>query len=410
MHGLEFVYLSKFHGQNYVTNLNKHLLLYINLKSFIALFKWGEWMNNLERHEARYLRRKAKRENKIKERSNFYADLDRAFTFSKVMYYADKCCKGVGYKKSTQNFKLHMFTIIATTCRNIKTGDYVVSKTYKFKINERGKIRDIDAPHITDRLVHKVLSNEIILPIYMPHIIYDNGASMKNKGFFFAIKRIKYKLHNWYLKHGLNGYIVTIDFSKFFQNCSHNIIHDIHKKYIYDDEVIKIIEDYLFIGEGIALGVEIAQREACIIPNLLDHYIQNQSFPMERYMDDTFLIVKTLHEAEKLLQEYYQIAENLKIVINKNKTRIIPIGHYFLYCKWKYCINKNGKIVCVPHKDTIYRERRKLKKMYKLDLDSNEIEITRSSFIAYLNQGNSYKYVKYLIDMNLEKDLFIELK
>ena len=75
------------------------------------------------------------------------------------MYYADKCCNGVRWKKSTITFILHEFTIIATTCHNIKNNSYKVGETYKFRINERGKVRDIDAPHIKDRLVHKVLSN-----------------------------------------------------------------------------------------------------------------------------------------------------------------------------------------------------------------------------------------------------------
>ena len=93
------------------------------------------------------------------------------------MFYAEKCCNGVGYKKSTQNFKLHMFTNIALYCYEIKNNKYVLHDTFSFQINERGKVRDIDAPH------NKVLTNEILYPIYMPHIIYDNGASMKNKGF-----------------------------------------------------------------------------------------------------------------------------------------------------------------------------------------------------------------------------------
>ena len=59
------------------------------------------------------------RENGIKGLE--YADLTKAFCFSKAMYYGDKCCNGVGYKKSTQNFKLHQFTIISNICRDIKT-------------------------------------------------------------------------------------------------------------------------------------------------------------------------------------------------------------------------------------------------------------------------------------------------
>lgn len=215
-------------------------------------------MNSRERKEKRYQRRKQKRENKIIERSNKYADIKTAFCFHKVMYYSNKCCNGVRWKTSTTNFRLHQFTIVATTCYHIKNDSYRVGKTFKFKINERGKIRKIDAPHIKDRLVHKVISNEILVPIYEPHLIYDNGASQKNKGFLFALYRVKYKLQQYYRKKQLNGYVVLIDYSKFFENCSHSVIHHIHKKYIKNNYTIKVIEDYLFIGKGIALGVEIA--------------------------------------------------------------------------------------------------------------------------------------------------------
>ena len=58
-------------------------------------------MNSIERKELRYRKRKEKRILKNIERSNKYGNIEDAFTFHKVMYYADKCCKGVGYKKST---------------------------------------------------------------------------------------------------------------------------------------------------------------------------------------------------------------------------------------------------------------------------------------------------------------------
>lgn len=233
-------------------------------------------MTSKERKEKRYLRRKKKREETIELRSKKYADIDKAFTFSKVLKYADKCCNGVRWKKSTQIFQLHMFINVACTCYNIKYNNYKVGNTYQFTINERGKERLIDAPHIKDRLIHKVINNEILLPIYSPLLIYDNGASVKDKGFLFTLNRVKKKLFKNY-KLNSDGYVVLIDYSKFFENCSHDIIRDIHKKYIRNERVIKVIEDYLFIGKGIALGVEIAQREASIIPNKLDNYLQNKN-------------------------------------------------------------------------------------------------------------------------------------
>ena len=353
-------------------------------------------MNSLERKKQRYLRRKMKREQKNNERNDKYASIEDAFCFHKVMYYADKCCNGVRYKKSTQNFQLHMFTNIANTCRNIKNGTYKVGNTYKFKINERGKIRDIDAPHISDRLVHKVIANEILVPLYTPHMIYDNGASTKGKGFGFVISRVKTKLQKWNRKYGLNGYVVLIDFSKFFENCSHDVIHDIHKRYIQNDKLIKIIEDYLFIGRGIALGVEIAQREACIIPNRLDRFLQDRGYMMERYMDDTFFICKNYDEVLSTLDGYYSICDKLHIKVNKRKTMIVPIDKYFKYCKWKYNINENGNVVLTPRKDTIYRQRRKLRRMIKSKVSKYEVGLSRNACIAYINQGDSFKYIEYL--------------
>ena len=152
----------------------------------------------------------------------------------------------------------------------------------------------------------------------------------------------------------------------------------------------------MFIGEGIALGVEIAQREASVIPNLLDHFIQNNGCPIERYMDDTFFLVDDYSKAKELLNHYYLLCDKLHLRINKSKTKIIKVGNYFTYCKWKYNIDSNGKVICIPARSTIYRQRRKLRKMYKLNLDINDINITRTGFKAYLNIGNIYNYIKYL--------------
>lgn len=55
-------------------------------------------MTSEERKEIRYQRRKAKRDRKVLERSRKYGNLEQAFCFHKVMYYGDKCTKGVGFK------------------------------------------------------------------------------------------------------------------------------------------------------------------------------------------------------------------------------------------------------------------------------------------------------------------------
>ena len=244
---------------------------------------------------------------------------------------------------------------------NVKVGD-----TYNFIINERGKIRNIQAPHIKDRLVHKILCNEIIIPIYTRHLIYDNGASMKGKGYKFSM-----------------------------ENCSHEVIHNIHKKYIFDDKVIKVIEDYLFISKGISLGIEIAQMEAIMIPNTLDHFVENKT-KLIRYMDDTVVLIYDYKEGKELLEKYNNICNLLSIKINIKKSFISRVNKTFKYCKWRYKLLNSGKVICIPCIKTIRRQRIKLRKMAKFNIDKKEIEITSNSYKAYLSLGNTYRYISRL--------------
>ena len=142
-----------------------------------------------------------------------------------------------------------------------------------------------------------------------------------------------------------------------------------------------------------------AQREACMYPNQLDHYLESKQCIIERYMDDTFFLVDNYEKAIHILNNYYELCNTLNIKINKKKTKIIPVGKRFLFCKWYFNIDKNTKVTMIPHKSTIYRQRRKVRKMIKKQVNYQDIETTIISFIAYLNLGNSKKYINYLNDM-----------
>ena len=103
-----------------------------------------------------------------------------------------------------------------------------------------------------------------------------------------------------------------------------------------------------------------------------------------------FFFVKNYKEGQWLLEEYVKIANSLKININVKKSYIVPIKSCFKYCKWKYKLNKNGKIICKPYIKTIKRQKLKLKKMKKLMLPMEEIENTKRSFNAYLSLGHNW--------------------
>ena len=139
-------------------------------------------MTSQERHEARYQRRRAARRARQEARCAALGSLEEVFSYHTMFKYGRKCCNGVRWKQSTQNFERHLFSNTAKQRRLILAKRWRPKKYVHFTVCERGKIRGIDAPHITDRQIHKVISKEVLEPLYDPSMIYDNGASRIGKG------------------------------------------------------------------------------------------------------------------------------------------------------------------------------------------------------------------------------------
>ena len=112
-------------------------------------------MTSEERREARYKRRRARRQARLQARNAAIGTLEEAFSYRAMFYYGKKCCNGVRWKQSTQNFELHLFSGTAARRRQVLDGTWKPKKCSHFILKERGKIRPIDAPHITDRQIHK---------------------------------------------------------------------------------------------------------------------------------------------------------------------------------------------------------------------------------------------------------------
>lgn len=194
-------------------------------------------MTSEERHEARYRRRKRKRQMKRWMRSQAVGTLEEVFNYRDMFYWGKKCCNGVRWKQSTQNFELHLLSGTAKRRRLILEGKWKPKKCAHFTLHERGKVRPIDAPHIEDRQIHKLETNKVLSPLYTPSMIYDNGASQKGKGLHWHFKRLKKQLSWHYRRYGREGAVFLLDLKGFFPNANRNLIYQRHKKFITDDRL-----------------------------------------------------------------------------------------------------------------------------------------------------------------------------
>lgn len=356
-------------------------------------------MTSEERREARYKRRQLRRQRNRQARSDKLGGLEGVFSYHAMFKYGKKCCNGVRWKASTQNFELHLFSGTAKRRRQVLTGKWKPGKTVSFPLRERGKFRIIDAPHITDRQIHKVLTKEVLAPLYCPGMIYDNGASQKGKGLHFHYKRLKEHLRWHYRRHGRTGAMFLMDFHHFFPDAPHALIYERHRELIMDPD-LRALADLVVAavpgGVGMPLGVEPSQQEMVALPSFLDNWMKCQLsiHGMGHYMDDYDAALESRERAEQVKEETIRRAEARGLQVNRNKCHVIDLDKPFRFCKAKFQILPSGRIITHGCRDGMKRARRKMR-YFRQQVDTGEKIVEQVAEwlkgpIAYYEQFNDH--------------------
>ena len=331
----------------------------------------GEYhiMTSKERREARYHRRQARRLENKRARCESLGGLKKAFSYRKMFFHGKKCCNGVGWKQSTQNFGLHLFSGTARRRKDILKGRYKFKKCSHFTLTERGKIRPIDAPHVTDRQIHKTLCNEVLIPLYSPSMIYDNGASQRGKGLHWAYRRLEEQLRWHFRRYGRQGGVFLLDLKGFFPNAPHAALYQRHQQLIFDPGHRALADSVVASspcptpGRGMPLGVEPSQQEMVALPSSIDNWIKCQAgvHVAGHYMDDYYIALPDIEELKKLAREVVRRFEAMGIRVNKRKCKIIPLTKPFRFCKVRFTLTESGAVKRNGCRDGMKRSRRKLK-------------------------------------------------
>lgn len=319
------------------------------------------------------------------------------------MYKAGKkCCTGVRWKCSTQNFERHLFSGTAKRRRQIIDGCWTPGAYVHFMLSERGKVRPIDAPRIQDRQVHKVYTRKVLLPLYLPSMIYNNGASLPGKGFTFSKNELKKDLRWHFRRYGREGYIILIDFKQFFPSVSHEELFKRHEQLILQPDIRKMGDDVIRTvpGDvGLPLGVEPSQAEMIAFPSALDNYIKCQLGIKcaGHYMDDYYIIVPPGQNPKKIMELVIAKATSLKLTVSIAKSKIIPLTRPFKYCKAKFTLTETGRVIMCGNRDGMKRARRKIKafheKIERGEMTYEDLWTSINGILAYFGGYNDHRRV-----------------
>ena len=280
-----------------------------------------------------------------------------------------ECTKQSRWKESTQRYIADMLIRNVQLQDDVLSGQYKVSPTIDFAINERGHIRKIEAPVVRDRNVQKSLMKNVLIPSLRPYIIYDNYASLKQRGTAFARKRFEIILRRYIAKYGTDGYILLGDFEKYFESISHDALKSMIAPRLINepkdvvDLVHYMIDTSSHSENGLNLGSEDPQIFAVYYLTPIDVYVKvvRGKKYYGHYMDDFFCIAASKEELNELLSSIEEKAKDIHLRINRKKTHIKRISQGFMFLQVRYTITKTGKILKRPARKKISRERRRLR-------------------------------------------------
>ena len=326
-------------------------------------------MTSEERREARYQRRQEKRAANRQKRCEGLGPIGKVFSYREMFKYGRKCCNGVRWKQSVQNFEMHLFSGTAKRRRLVLEQRWKPMKCSHFTLRERGKVRPIDAPHVSDRQVHKTLCNNVLVPLYSPSVIRHNGASQKGRGLHWQFGQVKEHLRWHYRRYGRQGGVLLMDLKQFFPSAPHKTIYQRHQRLIPDPH-LRWLADTIIAhspcptpGRGMPLGVEPSQQEMVALPSAVDNWLKCQKGIkcMGHYMDDYYVILPDIAELKKLAHEMVRKFAAIGVPVNQRKCKIIPLTKPFKFCKAKFRLQETGKVIVNGCRDGMKRARRKLK-------------------------------------------------
>ena len=318
-----------------------------------------------------------------------------------------KSRQGVEWKESVQKYEANLLLNILHTRKDLMTDSYAPRPMTEFRLNERGHTRHIKAQHIADRVVQRSLNDNVLIPKVRPMLIYDNGASLKDKGLDFARRRFEVHLRNAYKEYGCDAYILLMDFTKYYDNVRHKEALEMFSKVLETDELhflSKCFEEFAvdvsymsdeeyvacmdkpfnalayaempkqehtgkrFMRKSLGIGNQSAQVTGIFYPHAIDNYCKNVKGLRYygRYMDDTYIIMQDKAELKELYEKIQSMCAELGIFINEKKTHIRKISGWLTWLKINYKLKPTGGLVRKVHSSSFRRERRKLKKFHRL--------------------------------------------
>lgn len=334
-------------------------------------------------------------------------DKDVICDFENLYRSYKKAKAGKGFNGSSAKFQIMNLEGLHILKEQLENQTYRMNSYNEFKVYEP-KERVIKSCSFKDKVVQHCLCDNVLHPRLESEFIRTNYAGQIGKGTHFGMDCLKEQMFGFYNQHGINGWILKCDITKFFYQIDHDILKDIVDYYFPDDYTQWL--NHLLIdstnGPGLPLGNQAAQAYALLILNGLDHFVTGElgiNF-YGRYMDDFYLIHHDKEYLKWCLECIKQFVNSLCLSLN-GKTQIIPFKNGLLFTGFHHYITKDGKHIRKLNGVNKRRIRKKIRVWAKL---VNSDKMSEKKFYEKYNAWKNHAMHGNCIKLCHSMDLYVK--
>jgi hypothetical protein len=168
--------------------------------------------------------------------------------------------------------------------QQIADGTWELGELHRKRINERGKIRDIDCAMMFDRMVLNATMN-VVEKHLKRRWISTTAASIEGRGGLYLLNKVIKDLHESHA-----GKIYKWDIHHYYQSILQDFMLWVLNKYFKDKALIAMLTKCIYaLPEGISIGLRSSQTFGnMLLDYLIDHYLKDKLGAefYYRYCDD----------------------------------------------------------------------------------------------------------------------------